>query len=127
MDGHSLVLALLAEGHLRAERCDAATRTAGEALALARQYGERGWEAWTLRVLGEIAAERSPTEAADHYREALALASELGMRPLQAHCHLGVARVTGAADERTAAVDLYRAMNMRYWLEQAEKEIRELA
>jgi len=49
------------------------------------------------------------------------------MRPLQAHCHLGVARVTGAADERTAAVDLYRAMNMRYWLEQAEKEIRELA
>ena len=29
-------------------------------------------------------------QAEDHYRQALALAEEFGMRPLQAHCHLGL-------------------------------------
>ena len=50
-------------------------------------------EAYALRLLGEIAAQRDPPEVApaeDYFRQALALAEELGMRPLQAHCHLGL-------------------------------------
>jgi len=116
MHGHSLVLALLAHGYLRAGRFDDAGRQAGEALALARKLGERGWEAWTLHVLGELAVEQASGEAAGQYRAALALATELGMRPLQAHCHRGLARVTGAVAERARATDLYRELAMARWL-----------
>ncbi len=55
------------------------------------------------------------------------------MRPLVANCHLGLARLyrrTGKRDqahERLAtATILYREMDMRYWLEQAEAEMRAL-
>ena len=62
-----------------------------------------------------------------YYRQALALAEELGMRPLQAHCHRGLGMVyatTGqqeqARAELSAAIDLYRAMDMTFWLPQTE-------
>jgi sugar phosphate isomerase/epimerase len=73
----------LEEAHALAER----------ALALARAHQERGHQAYALRLLGDIAAHRDPPEseqAEAHYRQALDLAEELGMRPLQAHCHLGL-------------------------------------
>ena len=63
------------------------------ALELARAHQERGHQAYALHLLGDIAAHREPLEvepAETHYRQALALAEELGMRPLQAHCHLGL-------------------------------------
>ena len=49
------------------------------------------------------------------------------MRPLQAHCHLGLGTLysqTGQVErsraQLTAAIDLYRAMDMTFWLPQAE-------
>jgi hypothetical protein len=49
------------------------------------------------------------------------------MRPLLAHCHLGLGRLGLAAGqtaqarvESAAAIDLYRTMEMRFWLPQAE-------
>jgi hypothetical protein len=49
------------------------------------------------------------------------------MRPLQAHCHLGLGtlyaqtgQVAQARAELSAAIDLYRAMDMTFWLPQAE-------
>jgi Flp pilus assembly protein TadD len=75
-------------------------------------------------------AQRNPLEvesAAAHYEQALALAEELGMRPLQAHCHLGLgtlyARIGRPEQARPAlatAIALYRAMEMALWLPQAE-------
>jgi tetratricopeptide (TPR) repeat protein len=66
-------------------------------------------------------------QAEAHYPQALALANELGMRPLVAHCHLGLGRLygqTGLAEQAraalTTAIDLYRAMDMTFWLPQAE-------
>ena len=60
-------------------------------------------------------------------RAALALAEELGMRPLVAHCHLGLGRLYGQAGrgeqaraDLSAAIELYRAMDMTFWLPQAE-------
>jgi len=73
----------LAEAHALAE----------QAQALAGAYQERGHQAYALRLLGEIAARRDPPEgdlAVAHYQQALALAEELGMRPLAAHCHRGL-------------------------------------
>ncbi len=111
---HAVVIATLAEARLLMGDVESASRVADRALALTRQHGQRGWEAWTLRVLGEIT--RDPV----HYRAALALAVELGMRPLEAHCYLGLARVTGDRAARAAALDLYRALDMPFWLARAE-------
>ena len=65
--------------------------------------------------------------AAVHYRQALALAEELGMRPLQAHCHRGLGTLYATAGQRkqaraalSAAVEMYRAMDMTFWLPQTE-------
>ena len=73
-----------------AGRLEEAQTLAKHALALDREYQERGYEAYALCLLGEIAAQRQPLEMAPaetHYQQALALAEALGMRPLQAHCH----------------------------------------
>jgi hypothetical protein len=74
----------------------------------------------------------APAEA--HYGAAMALASELGMRPLFAHCHLGLGKLyrrTGQRPEAqghfSTATTMYREMDMRFWLEQAEAEMRKLA
>ena len=82
--------------YLLAGREADARAAAQRALGLARQHKERGHEAYTLRLLGEIAAREDPLDigkAEDHYRQALALAEELGMRPLIAHCHVGLGKL----------------------------------
>jgi tetratricopeptide (TPR) repeat protein len=107
-----------------------AVQLAGRALNLARAQKERGHQAWALRFLGEIAAHQAPPAiepAAPHYRQALALADELGMRPLVAHCHLGLGTLYATTGQRqqaraelSAAIALYRTMDMTFWLPQAE-------
>ena len=64
--------------------------------------------------------------AEDHYREAMALAAELGMRPLVGHCHLGLGRLyqrTGdraqAREHLTSAAAIYGQLDMPFWLDQA--------
>ena len=94
-------------------------------------------EVYVLCLLGDIAARREPLEveeAASSYRQAPTLADELGMRPLLAHCHLGLGSLyarTGqgeqARPELSAAIDLYRAMEMTFWLPQAEAALAQIA
>jgi len=101
-----------------------AAQLAGRALDFARTHKKRGHEAWALRHLGEIAAHQDPVEiepAAQHYRQALALADELGMRPLQAHCHRGLGmlytRIGQREQARTAlstAIEMYTDNSMMY-------------
>jgi tetratricopeptide (TPR) repeat protein len=124
------LLANLSRAYLLASRLEEAMQLAGRALALSREHKQRSSQAWALRLLGETGAHRGfqETEQAEtHYRQALALAEELGMRPLQAHCHRGLGtlyaqtgRVERARAELSAAIDLYRAMDMTFWLPQAE-------
>ena len=92
--------------------------------------GDIRYEAYALRLYGEIAAQRPPLEvepAAAAYQQAIALAEELGMRPLLAHCHRGLGILyaqTGQAEQArmalSVAITLYRAMDMTFWLPQAE-------
>jgi tetratricopeptide (TPR) repeat protein len=130
-------LASLSELYLLAGRPDEAMPLAHRALEVARQHNERGNQAWTLRLLGDIATQHNPLEvepAEDHYRQALTLAAELGMRPLMAHCHRGlgtlfakISRREQARAELSAAIELYRAMAMTFWLPQAEAALAHLA
>ncbi len=125
----------LGEAYVLADRLEDALEFAGRALTFARERGQRGSEAWSLRLLGEVTARRDPPEHADgHYRDALALAEELGMRPLVAHCHLGLGKLyrrtakrEQAQEHLTTATTMYREMDMQFWLEQAEAEMRGLA
>ena len=124
MVDQALRLAHLAEAYLLAGRPDEAMHEAHRALDSALNYHERGAQAWTQWVLGEIHARGADAEAAQgHYRKSVDLAAATGMRPLLAHCRLGLARVTKPAEareHRAAAVDLYRALDMPFWLGQAE-------
>ena len=75
-------------------------------LEFCRTYAQQGDQAWALRLLGEIAAHRHPPEAEQaeaHYRQALTLAEELGMRPLQAHCHRGLGTLYAMTGQREQA------------------------
>jgi tetratricopeptide (TPR) repeat protein len=130
VENQSLQMAWRGEAHLLAGRMDDARALVLCALDLSRQRNERGHQAFVLRLLGEIYSHHDPAEveqAEAHYRQALALAEELGMRPLQAHCHLGLGRLygqTGRAEQActalSAAIDLYRAMDMTSWLPKTE-------
>jgi len=126
----SLYIAWLSAVCLLAGHVDEAMQHARQALILARQYGERGFEAFALYQLGAVHAQADLPEMAQseaRYREALALAEELGMRPLQAHCHHGLgtlyARSGRRAQARAAlstAIESYRSLEMTFWLPQAE-------
>jgi class 3 adenylate cyclase/tetratricopeptide (TPR) repeat protein len=120
----------LGEAHLLAGHVEEAQTLAEGALSLARAHQECGNQAHALHLLGEIAARREPPEseqARDHYRQALALAEALGMRPLLAHCHrdLGtlyakIGRYAEAHTELSTAIAMYRAMEMTFRLPQVE-------
>jgi tetratricopeptide (TPR) repeat protein len=91
----ALIAILRAEALGLARRWDDARRQAREALELARARGERGDEAWALHTLAWLGHEAGDDDAAQtvaFYREALALAEELGMSPLAARCRLGLER-----------------------------------
>jgi tetratricopeptide (TPR) repeat protein len=132
----TLGLVHLGEACLLVNQLQEAAGSAVKALTLIREGGQRGYEAWALRLLGEIASHRDPHDAETaevHYRQALALADELGMRPLVAHCHLGLGTLYRRAGKRdlasehlTTAATMYREMDMRFWLEQAGPEMRDL-
>ena len=127
----SMGIVQLGEAYLLADQHESARTSADRGLLLARQRGERGHEAWALHLLAEIAVRRHEHDAAEYqYRAADALASELEMRPLVAHCHLGLARLhrrTGKRPESevhfAAAATMYRDMRMTSWLAAAEREV----
>ena len=80
---------------------------------------------------GAVASKFAVPDSYTPYREALALAGELGMRPLVAHCHFGLGKFIGRIGKReqarqhlSTATTMYRDMDMRFWLEQAERELR---
>jgi tetratricopeptide (TPR) repeat protein len=122
-----LVTIHLGEVCLLAGLVDDARGHAARAHGLARELGQRLYEAYALHLLGESLAPEDAVGAEEPYRSALALAEELGLRPLAAHCHLGLGKLyrrTGkheqAHEHLTTAATMYRAMGMTYWLEKAQ-------
>jgi tetratricopeptide (TPR) repeat protein len=126
----SLLPVWLGEGYVLAGRLEEAMPLGQQALEVTRTQKQRGYQAYALRLLGDIAAYRTPPaveEAERYYCEALALAEAIGMRPLQAHCHSGLGMLYAKLDQReqaraalATAVDLYCAMDMTFWLPKAK-------
>ena len=120
----------LGEGYVLAGRLEEAMQLGQQALEVTRTQKWQAYQAYALRLLGDIAAHRTPPqveEAERQYREALALAEAIGMRPLQAHCHSGLGMLYAKLDQReqaraalTTAVDLYTAMDMTFWQPEAK-------
>jgi tetratricopeptide (TPR) repeat protein len=112
-----LLLGRLAEALARGER------------AIAAVPEHTGVAAHARHLLGDVASHPDRFDAdrgEAHYREALALATPRGMRPLIAHCHLGLGKLyrrTGqreqAQEHLATATTMYREMGMTYWLEKA--------
>jgi tetratricopeptide (TPR) repeat protein len=128
--GHARRVAYLSEAYLLAGRRDEAADLATSALTFARTLQARGNEAYALWMHGEIHMQQEPMagEAADAcYQQALTLAGELGMRPLQAHCHLSLGILSTQrgqlAQARVAlftAIELFHMMGMTFWLPRAQ-------
>src|SRR5262249_59014584 len=105
-------------------------------LQLSRTHKERGHEAWALKLLGDVALGHTPPktqQAESYYRHASTVSLELGMRPLQAHCHVGLGKVFAAVGapeqvraEINAAIDLYRSMEMNLWLGRVDAAVRSI-
>ena len=121
----------LGEAHLLAGRLEEAQALAERTLALARDapgtWDTRRMPCASSARLRRSAIPRSVEQAEAHYQQALALAEELGMRPLQAHCHRGLGTLYAATGQReqartelSTAIEMYRAMDMTFWLPQTE-------
>jgi tetratricopeptide (TPR) repeat protein len=133
---HAVSLVQAGEAFLLAGQVMDARAAADRALGFSRERGERGHEAWALRLLGEIASHHDHPDVATaeaHYRAAITLALELGMRPLVAHSHLGpgglyrrTGDLTKAHEHLATAAAMYREMGMTFWLEKAEDALKEV-
>jgi class 3 adenylate cyclase/tetratricopeptide (TPR) repeat protein len=132
------VLGLLGDAYGRAGRADEAKTAGMHGLNLAREYKQRGTEARTLYLLGNIhgygAGANATLAREGFYQQALALAHELGMRPLEAQCHFALGELAGMAGEQREAQEqfgraasMFREMGMQSWLEKAESARKELA
>ena len=127
---------LLGEGFLATGDAQRSAEIGERALDLARAHGERGHEAAALRLLGDLAAAQEPpllTTAAERYTAAIAIAEELGLRPLLARAHLGLGQLhrrggqmLEAEEHLATAVVLFSDLGMGAWLDRSEPELRAL-
>jgi class 3 adenylate cyclase/tetratricopeptide (TPR) repeat protein len=128
----SLRLTWLGHASLLGRQIGKAREQAQRAVCLASDAGERGYEAWARKLLGDVIQEESsnPSEALNHYLASMALANELAMRPLQAHIHLSLGRlyhrenqIEKARTELALGLTSYRSMEMPLWIAVAEQEL----
>jgi hypothetical protein len=111
-------------------RLDDGLRLLHAAAASVRAQSENTRFSAICRLLGEACLLGGDMEEARGHgflAEALALGSEPGMRPLVAHCHLGLGKLYRRTDKReqaqehlATATTMYREMCMTYWPEKAE-------
>jgi tetratricopeptide (TPR) repeat protein len=121
---------MLSEVYWLAGRYEEAQAVAVQAYAHAHETQEHGSQAWIARLLGAMHTQGNAPDveqAEAHYRQALALAEALGMRPLQAHCHRGLGTLYAATGQReqaraalSTAIAMYTSMEMTFWLPETE-------
>ena len=131
-----LRVGFLANAYLLAGHRKEAQETAASALDLARRYREPGPEAWALYLLAEsedVSRSDGIAEALSGYLSALHRSEDLGMRPLVAHCHMGLGKLHATIGDKSTsqnelqmALSMYREMGMQFWLQKAEVALNDL-
>ncbi len=124
-------LTVLADAYRVNRKNELASETAKRALEVASSREERTLEAWAIVVMAKVNADMGRLEETiDWYQRALNQATELSMLPLTAHCRMGLGQAyvkrglsEEARSELMAAIDLYRSMDMSFWLPQAESAL----
>jgi class 3 adenylate cyclase/tetratricopeptide (TPR) repeat protein len=133
--GHWLRAGGLGEAYLAAGRLDEALPMTQLYVEITRVVGARGSHAWAQRLAAEALAQAGPDkgDAEAAFAAALALAEELGMRPLQARCLLARAAarrragdVEGARTDLEAAIARLADLDMPAWRARAEQARRTL-
>ncbi len=128
----ALRLTWLGYASLLGRQIGKAREQAQRAVALASDAGERGYEAWAHKLLGDVIQEESSnlSEALNHYGASMALATEFGMLPLQAHIHLTRGRlhhrenqIEQARTELSLALTSFRGLEMLLWTDEAEQAL----
>jgi tetratricopeptide (TPR) repeat protein len=129
-----LLLGFMGEAYLLTGQLDEARQYVEGALALSKERRERGWEAWSLKLIGQLASHPDFLDyrrAEEAYFSALVIAAEIRMRPLEAHCRLGLGQLFGkSGDAKQArehldnAAHMFREMDMPFWLEKAEETLK---
>ncbi len=133
---HALSVVSLGQAYRLVGRLADAKAQAEHAIQLAQCQKDAGHAAWAYHLLGQTlaqdpAADTDPAQAA--FQQALSKAGTYGMRPLQAHCHLGLALLYHDHDRNrnrnkgsraqtgfTTAAALYRTLDMPSWLSRVE-------
>jgi hypothetical protein len=105
-------------------------------LQLARRYREKGPEAWAMYLLAEsedVSRGNQAAETRSGYLSALRCSEDLGMRPVAAHCHMGLGKLYAslgdkvtAQSELQTALSMYHEMDMQHWPDQAQHALRAL-
>jgi class 3 adenylate cyclase/tetratricopeptide (TPR) repeat protein len=131
--GQPMRMAWLCEALLSANRIKEAQSIAQNAFDVVRKVKDRGGQAWILRLLAQIEANCDSPDyerARSYYEQSLELATELGMRPVQAHCHddLGhlyfkMEKYREAWRELSTAIEFYQNLEMTFWLPAAETSL----
>jgi tetratricopeptide (TPR) repeat protein len=119
---YSMWLTYLGHAQLCLGRAAEAQHTAEAAIERARERSERGHGAWALLLLASarVSAGSAGAEAIEKmFEPAVDLARGLGMRPLLAHCHAGLADAADrlgsperAAEARGAAQQIRKEIGM---------------
>ncbi len=127
MSGLAMTLVRLGEAYHRKLRTADAERCGRRALMLSRKHGERGHEAYALRLLAELGATDPPLldESQTNFLQALRRAEELGLRPLAAQCHLGlgkryrwIGQQASSEQHLNTAAALFAELGMQFSLEE---------
>ena len=128
MVDQAMRLVHLGEAYLHTDQVKEATNVVQLALQNSLDYYQRGAGAWAHWLFGEINTRADNLGAAEcHYRKAMALASQLGMAPLLAHCHFGLGKGYGLVSKNEqsqehllAAASVYRTLEMASWIREIE-------
>ena len=132
---HTLFNVYLGEVLLKTSEYDDAVTIAAKALDLARERGEKGFEAMALHLMAEICAHKGPAKRAraeQLYGQSIELARKLNMRPLVARCHLGLGyllrgfkRTDQSHENYVIALSDFRDMQMQHFVTITEAALRE--
>jgi len=130
----AFVLSQLAQAYALTGEHGRAVELAQNAVDLARRHDLKGYEAWALYSLAKIYAVNTPSGAPESYQQALRLAKTLGMRPIEALSHLGLAELArrtsqhvDARQELMTAATMFHDLGMQSWADKTAAALAELS